>query len=232
MDRLLRVRRAIYDHFHASRIREGYFLQPGRRDRFAQYETAMLLLQDTGEALWTHRRREFSPSAMMAYIEFWGVVQAVIIQQDALVELAASVGAPPVTGGAAWRDIRDFRNLLVGHPANKTSGPKNHDTRGPMRTFMGRQEKTYREVTYELWDGGAQTVSHPRVELGKLIDAYEAEAADHLEVVLAHLRRQWPAPTHLRVWARDPVVLSFTPSATDGEEEERVRAEDLRRPTR
>lgn len=218
MDRLLRVRSAIYDHFHASQIREGHFLQPGRRDRFAQYETAMLLVQDTGEALWTHRRREFSSSAMAAYIEFWGVVQAVIIQQDALVELAASVGAPPVIGGAAWKDIRDFRNLLVGHPASKTSGLKTHGTKGPMRSFMGRQEKTYSELTYELWDGGAQTVSHPRVDLGKMIDAYEAEAADHLDAVLTHIRREWPVPSPSAAVANYPVISSFTPSALRGEE--------------
>ena len=45
------VTSAIYDHFHASGILEDYFLQSGRRDTFAQYETAMHLLQDTGEAL-------------------------------------------------------------------------------------------------------------------------------------------------------------------------------------
>lgn len=211
MDRLLRVRSAIHDHFHSSRIREGYFLQLGRRDCFAQYETAMLLLQDTGEALWTHRCREFSSSAMMAYIEFWGVVQAVIIQQDALVELAASVGAPAVSGGAAWKDIRNFRNLLVGHPANKTSGSKTHGAKGPMRSFMGRQEKTYNELTYELWDGGAEKVSHPRVDLGKMIDAYEAEAVDHLEAILAHLRQEWPAPEPSAAVAEEAVLLSFTP---------------------
>lgn len=194
MDRLLRVRNAIYDHFHASRIREDYFLQSGCRDRFAQYETAMLLLQDTGEALWTHRRREFSPSAMMAYIEFWGVMQAVVIQQDALAELAASVGAPVPSGGVAWKEIRDFRNLLVGHPANNRSGRKARDARRPMRSFMGRQEKTYHELTYELWDGGAEKVTHPKVDLGKMIDAYEAEAADHLASVLAHIRQAWPSP--------------------------------------
>ena len=216
MDRLLRARSAIYDHFHASGIREAYFLQPGQRDRFAQYETAMLLLQDTGEALWTHRRRGFSPSAMMAYIEFWGVVQAVIIQQDALVELAASVGAPEVPAAAAWREIRDFRNLLVGHPANKSSGPKVLGARSPMRSFMGRQEKTYSDLTYELWDGGAQKVSHPRVDLGNMIDAYEAEASDHLEVILAHIRREWPAPDSCAGTAKDPVVLSFSPLPIPG----------------
>ena len=62
-----------------------------------------------------------------------------------------------------------------------------------MRSFMGRQEKTYREMTYELWDGGTQKVSHPSIDLGIMIDAYEAEAADHLAAILAHLRRKWPA---------------------------------------
>jgi hypothetical protein len=41
-----------------------------------------------------------------------------------------------------------------------------------MRSFTRRQKKTYSELTYELWDGGAQTVSHPRVDLGKMIYAY------------------------------------------------------------
>lgn len=194
MDRLLRVRSAIYDHFHASGIREDYFLQPGRRDTFAQYETAMLLLQDTGEALWTHRRREFSTSAMAAYIEVWGVMQAVVIQQDALIELALSLGAPAVTGGDAWKEIRDFRNLLVGHPANKKSVRKVSIAGGALRTFMGRQQKTYRELTYEVWDGGAEKVRHPTVDLGKMIDSYETEAAGHLAAVLDHMRTVWPAP--------------------------------------
>ncbi|MNU29713.1 hypothetical protein D3C71_181900 [compost metagenome] len=192
MERLLGVRSEIYDHFHASNIRDELFLQPGHRDRFAQYDTAMLLLQDTGEALWVHRRREFSPSAMTAYIEFWGVVQAVIIQQDALIELATSVGAPKPSVGVAWTEIRDFRNVLVGHPANKKSGGKGRNAKGPLRAFMGRQQKTYRELTYELWDGESEKVSHPKVDLGRMIDAYEAEAAGHLAAVLAHIRQVWP----------------------------------------
>lgn len=111
MDRLLGLRREVYDHFHASTIRDDLFLAPGNRDRFAQYETAMLLMQDTAEALWSHRRRDFSASAMTAYIEVWGVMQAVVIQQDALLELAAALGAPKPASGPAWDTIRDFRNL-------------------------------------------------------------------------------------------------------------------------
>ena len=187
MDRLLSLRRDVYDHFHASAIREELFLLPGNRDRFAQYETAMLLMQDTGEALWSHRERDFSSRALEAYIEVWGVLQAVVIQQDALLELVAALGAPKPATGSAWSAIRDLRNQLVGHPINKRSS-----TRTTRRAFMGRQPKSYRYLSYELWDAGADRTTFPRVNLGQLLDAYESEAADHLAEVLAYVRRAWP----------------------------------------
>jgi hypothetical protein len=188
MDRLMSLRREVYDHFHASAIREGFFLAPGNSDCFAQYETAMLLMQDTIEALWTHRRRDFSTCDMAAYIEVWGVMQAVVIQQDALLELAAAIGATKPATGTAWSAIRDLRNQLVGHPVNKRSPSKT-----PLRAFMGRQPKSYRYMTYELWDAAAERTIFPRVNLGQMLDAYEAEAADHLAAILAQMRQTWPA---------------------------------------
>ncbi len=188
MDRLLSLRRKVYDHFHASTIREDLFLMPGNRDRFAQYETAMLLMQDTGEAIWAHRQRGFSPCAMAAFIEVWGVLQAVVIQQDALLELAAALGAPRPSVGPAWVVIRNLRNQLVGHPSNKRS-----TTKTPLRAFIGRQPKSYRHLTYELWDAGANRTTFPRVDLGQLLDEYEAEAAVHLASILEHMRKAFPA---------------------------------------
>ena len=187
MDRLMDLRQAVYDHFHASEIRDDLFLLPGNRDRFAQYETAMLLIQDTIEALWTHRRRDFSKSSMAAYIEVWGVMQAVFIQQDALLELATAVGAATPQTGPAWGAIRDLRNVLVGHPINKRSPGKT-----PLRAFMGRQPKSYRDLTYELWDAEADRTTFPRVDLGQMLDDYETEAASHLAAVLSHMRQTWP----------------------------------------
>ena len=191
MDRLMALRREVYGHFHASTIREDLFLAPGNRDRFAQYETAMLLMQDTIEALWAHRGRDFATSNMAAYIEVWGVMQAVFIQQDALTELAVALGAPKPETGPAWDAIRDLRNVLVGHPVNKRLAI----TKTAGRAFMGRQQQSYHELTYEFWDAAAGRTTFPRVNLGKMFDAYEREAADHLAAVLDHMRRTWPAKT-------------------------------------
>ncbi|WP_127091672.1 hypothetical protein [Aquabacter cavernae] len=197
MDRLLSLRQDIYDHFHSSTIRGDLFLAPGNRDRFAQYEIAMVLIQDTGEALWTHMHRDFSTSPMAAYIEFWGVMQAVIIQQDALLELAAALGSPKPSTGKSWKAIRDFRNVLAGHPAKKISGCNPLGAKPTLRAFMGRQQKSYRELIYEVWDASAEQITHPQANLGAMIGAYEAEAADHLAKILDHMRRSWPVePDH------------------------------------
>lgn len=190
MDRLMALRSELYDHFHASTIQEDLFHAPGNRDRFAQYETAMLLMQDTIEALWTHRRRDFATCDMTAYLEVWGVMQAVVIQQDALLELAVALGAPKPTTGTAWSTIRDLRNQLVGHPVNRRS-----PTKTPKRAFMGRQPKSYRYLTYELWDAAADRTTFPRVDLGQMLDAYESEAAEHLTAILKHMRHTWPPMT-------------------------------------
>jgi hypothetical protein len=184
----MKVRGEIYDHFHSSAIRNDYFLAPGNADRFAQYDVAMYLLQDTAEAVWIHRRKGFSRSPMLAYIEYWGVMQAVVIQQDALLELQEAVtGTKTKASGPAWKALRELRNISAGHPARRA-----HGRPAPQRAFMGRQPKTYEHLTYELWDAESRLTSHPIVQLGSMIDAYEDEASERLAFVLAYMKRAWP----------------------------------------
>jgi len=51
----------------------------------------MYLLQDTSESLYVHRIKGFANDPHEAYIEFWGVMQAIFIQQDAISELYEAV---------------------------------------------------------------------------------------------------------------------------------------------
>ncbi len=93
-------------------------------DAYAAYYTAMYLIQDTGEAIYTHARQGFAASSMAAYIEFWGVMQATQIQQDAIVELHRTiVGPQPRLSKAGMEEARDFRNLVAGHPAQPVPRP-------------------------------------------------------------------------------------------------------------
>jgi hypothetical protein len=91
MDEVLAVRSKIYDQFQGSRAGPEHFFKDEHAEAFAAYYTAMYLIQDTGEAIAAHRSVGFSLDASLAYIEFWGVMQAIVIQQDAICELYKAV---------------------------------------------------------------------------------------------------------------------------------------------
>ena len=87
MKKILATRGQIYDQFHGSQAGPAHFFLNENADAYAQYYTSMYLIQDTGEAAWTHMEGDFSKDPMRAYLEFWGVMQAIEIQQDAIFQL-------------------------------------------------------------------------------------------------------------------------------------------------
>jgi hypothetical protein len=107
----------------------------------------------------------FSKNPMLAYLEFWGVMQAVVMQQDAICELHKAVtGKPPqVRDLVLWWKIRHKRDLCVGHPANRSRGMP-----APQRTFMGRMFGDYGCIRYELFDAATGKITHPVFDLRKL----------------------------------------------------------------
>jgi hypothetical protein len=119
MNRVLDAQSAIYDQFQHS---SAFLAISKQRDQYAAYYTSMYLIQDTGEAVARHMAGDFSTDFLRAYLEFWGVMQAINIQQDAISELhRVIVGSKPTTGpNSAWSRLRDKRNLCAGHPARRS----------------------------------------------------------------------------------------------------------------
>ena len=56
---------------------------------------------------------------------------------------------------------------------------------------MGRGFGNYDTITYEQWQHGAG-MTHPRVRLGALLDAYAVEAEAELVGILAAMKGRWP----------------------------------------
>src|SRR3546814_761629 len=127
----------------------------------------MFLIQDTGEAIWTHMRSDFSPDPMRAYLEFWGVMQAIDIQQDSIFQIHnAVVGrTPKIPDGSSWSKLRETRHICAGHPANRT-----HRVPAPQRTFMGRSFGNYEHIQYELWDANTGKTIFPVFNLRQMIN--------------------------------------------------------------
>lgn len=187
MNRILDVRSAIYDQFHSSSSALSALRQ--RADDFAAYYTSMYLIQDTGEAVQKHMLGDFLSDPLSAYLEFWGVMQAVIIQQDAISELHRVVvgGRPTNNLGSNWSQLRDRRNICAGHPVRRTRGVP-----ATQRSFMGRSFGKYNRVTYELWDASTQKPTHPSFNLRQMIEGYDQEASQVLSSVLVSMKAQWP----------------------------------------
>src|SRR6056297_1133507 len=85
------IREVIYDYFQNSQRKSQQFCGFFSEDDYAAYYTSMYLIQDTDEALWVHRDSGFCQDALRAYLEYWGLMQAVIIQQDAICELFRAI---------------------------------------------------------------------------------------------------------------------------------------------
>jgi hypothetical protein len=188
MNRVADRRAEIYDYFQTNAACQKYFYNAAHKDKYAAYCNSMYLLQDSTEALIRHRGNGFSHDPLIAYLEFWGVMQAAIIQQDSIVELyLVVVGCErcPQKKGSAWAEVRELRNICAGHPARRDR-PK---AQGLTRTFMGRNFGDYGRITYEQWRRG--DVSHPSVGLGKLLDDYALEAEEALADVLISMKGRW-----------------------------------------
>lgn len=189
MLRVANRREEIYNYFQQSAGCTNFFFAAAQEKRYAAYYTSMYLLQDTTESLMTHRAKGFSSDPLIAYIEFWGVMQALFIQQDSISELYMAVTGGPLQTGklASWQSLRTVRNICAGHPAKKDRPGSSPIS----RTFMGRRFGGYSAFTYEQWSS-RDGRSNQTVQLGALIDSYADEAEVQLATVLQSMKEQWP----------------------------------------
>lgn len=169
------LRQEIYDYFHSNAACQKYFFDAEHQEEYVAYYNSMYLLADATESLFQHRKRGFSTDPLVAYLEFWGVMQAVIIQQDSIAEIYEVVVKKPLDAKVmkltSWIKVRELRNICAGHPAKKDRPLAKPFT----RTFMGRSFGDYKTITYEQWQEGVGRTS-PDVQLGALLDAYVVEA--------------------------------------------------------
>ncbi|MCX5885401.1 MAG: hypothetical protein NT096_05780 [Proteobacteria bacterium] len=189
MKEISKIHGAIYGYFHGNASCQKYFHDQAHEEEFVAYYNSMYLLQDSTESLWSHRETGFSSRPLQAYIEFWGVMQAVIIQQEAIKEIYAIMVGQPLDPNSmkAWPEIRSVRNVCAGHPVKKDRPKAAPFT----RSFMGRSFGGYAEIMYEQWQPEVGT-TYPRVKLGALLDEYEVEAAARLGEVFLAMKKRWP----------------------------------------
>jgi hypothetical protein len=181
----------IYDYFHANSACRKYFYDDAHKEEYVAYYNSMHLLQDSTESLLQHRKRGFSTDPLTAYLEFWGVMQAAIIQQDSIIEIYEVIVRQDLNAKAknlkSWLKVRELRIICAGHPVLKEKSKMKPLT----RTFMGRAFGSYGSIAYEQWQQGLGT-THLCIDLGALLDAYALEAEAELATVLSAMKARWP----------------------------------------
>jgi hypothetical protein len=186
VQQISKVRNEIADYWHRKTLSSKSLFSD--IDDYVAFYTSKYLIQDTSESIASHIQRGFSSDPMFAYLEFWGVMQALIIQQDAICEMHLSLIGLPLNAPkpSAWSRIRDLRNKCAGHPSKKKKRASHY------RTFMGRSFGNYSSFHYEQYDSETQKVTYPSVNLKMLIDEYDAQAAIFLTEVFEELKRKLP----------------------------------------
>lgn len=191
MDKVAQRRECIYNYFHSNHACQKYFFDASRREQYVAYYNSMYLLQHSTESLSAHRRRDFSKDSHLAYLEFLGVLQAAIIQQDSIKEIYEVIVGQRLDvkakNLAAWSQVRELRDICAGHPAKKDK-PRGAPVR---RTFMPLHFGSYDEIWHEQGEQGVGT-THPRVRFGALLDAYAEEVERLLSEILARMKERWP----------------------------------------
>ncbi len=148
---------------------------------------AMDILDDTCLAIEDYESHGIGNSDSEKYLRLYGLLQGVFLQQDSIRYLhKAFVGtslAP--TPDSAWAEIRDLRNLTVGHPIEKKNG------QGITRCFISRV--TIRSDGFQLivWNKERNVNEIKSVDLRSLHERYKSEAVTFLESICKALAATW-----------------------------------------
>jgi hypothetical protein len=164
---------------------DGPAAEFGTDDDFAAFYTAMYLVDDASLGIEAVQSKGFSSDSGLAYLELWGLLQAVIIIQDSICELNRSVGLgtlKPNALGSNSQKLRELRNQLGGHPVRQGSG-------NPNRSFLGRNFGRLNAVKYEQYSNGA--LNHPTVNIEKLLHGFDQEAAGTLNAMFTSKIAKW-----------------------------------------
>lgn len=168
--------------------------------KFSQLCSALDVLGDTGLALAAYL--ELSPNAQndaILYLQTYGVLQALILQQDAVTHIADSLGIA-YTAAPRLLDIREIRNNSIGHPTRRGTAP------GRAFNHIVRVSLTVTGFTLYTFDAQGQ-MTQRMIDVPSLItDQREAIESALADFITAEVDRETNHRTQFR---GDPLSAVF-----------------------
>lgn len=154
-------------------------------DHYYAFCAAKDWIQDTPESLNAHWEEGFSKDPYRAYIEVYGVFQAIYVLQDAIREMDYALfdvnpKSKSFSQPKGWMELRELRNQIVGHPTRQG--------KEIVRTVIDRSPKSYSQFNVVQYVEGKHRVL--TFNLSKLIECFDAEAADIIKKFCVELRNR------------------------------------------
>jgi hypothetical protein len=136
---------------------------------------------NAGEALLAHREKGFSSDIYLRYVGYYGVLQAVYMQQDAIQALYSlfmplrNLDHEKLT---YWNKLRGMRNDTVGHPVGRLQRLNRNQIAYDCVTYMRRPAKD------------VSSLLSNNVDLGAFLDEYDKEASDLLDAIGCYMEKE------------------------------------------
>ena len=163
---------------------ESRSLWPTDDDQFFALLVAIDTAEDTAEALLNYEQHGLGSGDGEKYLRLYGFLQGVFLQQDAvrwiLQYLMPDQKASP---SLAWSQLRELRNMTVGHPT-----AYGLDKSNLQRVLISRITISDDGFQYQLWDKAKSDPVFFDASLCTLYPDYKREAQTLLESVLESLQ--------------------------------------------
>jgi hypothetical protein len=140
---------------------------------------AMDTLGDTCSALDEYEASGFGKNLGEQYLRMYGFFQSIFLQQDSIRQLHNTFVHSDLRTNAesAWQQLRDIRNLTVGHPIEKNS-------RGEIeRCFISQTMIKSGSLQLLVWVKSENTDRIQDVDIASLYGEYKSEAISYLDEV-------------------------------------------------
>jgi hypothetical protein len=160
------------------------------QDEWHSLCVAMDTLGDTVLALLDFEAHGLGSRIGERYLKLYGFLQAVVLQQDSIQKLAELFLGQKfaLSDNSGWMDLRELRNLSVGHPIENISN-KRGTTK---RVFVSRTTISNQGLFLLLWDRRAAARTGLEVDLQTVYTSYKDEAVSYLVSINEGQHRLWP----------------------------------------
>jgi len=185
MKRIYELGDKIRDYVNTKNLYDIYYKD--NLDDWMKLCVSMDILRDTCNALRYFEESGFGKDVGETYLKLYGFFQAIFLQQDAIRGLHSVITKSEFKKdeNSSWSNIRELRNIIVGHPIEKKTDKTTKRT-VPVQAFMSNDE-----FMIASWDKVKMVEEFIQIKIKVTYEQYKIDAEKQLENIYDHQIKRW-----------------------------------------